>query len=98
MTFTAIPSSPFLATTDLNTDLFLTMSECTVAQAAEILDMSEGCVNELLRDKIIASRMLNGNRLVLRDSLLEFEARYRKRLAAVAEISREWQEMGLYDE
>ena len=102
-TLTAIPSSPFLAsqslrTESLHTDSFPTVSECTVAQAAKILDMSEGCVNELLRDKIIASRIVNGKRLVQQDSLMAFEAEYREGREAMADITRWSQEMGLYDD
>jgi len=97
MTLTALPSHPFLATSKPDIDLFPVSSECTVAQAAKILDMSEGCVNELLDDSVIAYRQIGDERLVQRDSLQEFESRYRRRLKALAEITREWQEMGLYE-
>jgi len=98
MTFTAIPSPPFLATNDLSTELFPAVSECTVAQAAKILDMSEGCVNEYLDDGIIAFRLVNGKRLVQWDSLLEFEAEDREMKETMEDITRWAQEMGLYDD
>ena len=97
MTFTAIPSQPFLATNDLNVGLCPVSSELTVAQAAQFLDMSEGCVNELLRDEIITSRLTEGKRLIQWDSLLKFRAEYRVGREAMAEITRWSQEMGLYD-
>ena len=92
----AITPSPFLAT-DENVNLFPVPSECTVAQAAEFLDMSEACVTELLRDQIIISRLANGERLIQRDSLLEYGMEYREGLEALAEIAQMSQEMGLYD-
>ena len=97
MTLTVTPSHSFPATDGQTFDLFPVPSECTVAQAAKFLDMSEGCVEELLEDGIIVSRLKNGERLVHRDSLLEFGTDYREGLAILAEITRESQEMGLYD-
>ena len=98
MTLTVLPSHPFLATSEPDIDLFPTMSECTVAQAAQILDMSEGCVEELLDDNVIEYRQIGDERLVQRDSLQEFNTDYREGLKVLAEITLEWQEMGLYDD
>ena len=95
MTFTISP--PFEAIGEQGMELFPSVSELTVAQAAQLLDMSEGCVNELLDDEIIKFRLEQGQRWVQRDSLLEFDAEYREKRKAMAEITRWSQEMGLYD-
>ena len=79
------------------TDGLPMLSEWTVAQAARFLDMSEGCVQELLDDETIMFRLENGTRLVQRDSLLKFESEYREKREAMTEITRWSQEMGLYD-
>ena len=96
MTFVTTSTSPFLMT-DGSVGIVHAPTECTVAQAAKFLDMSEGCVNEFLDDEIIAFRLKNGERLVQWNSLLEFEAEYREGREAMAEITRWSQEMGLYD-
>jgi len=98
MPLTVLPSHPFLATNKPDIDLFPVSSECTVAQAAKILDMSEGCAEELLDDNVIEYRQNGDERLVQRDSLLEFNTDYREGLRELAQITREWQEMGLYDD
>jgi hypothetical protein len=92
-----IPTPLILSTAEQDDDLLSLPSEWTVAQAAKLLDMSEGCLNEYLDDEIIAFRLEDGNRLIQRDSLLEFEAEYREGLEALADITRWSQEMGLYD-
>ena len=95
MTFTAMPSLLMPDVQDI--DIFPSVSDLTVAQAAKILDMPEACVNELLDHGSIEFRRENDERLIQQDSLLAFDTRYRKRCAVLAEITREWQEMGLYD-
>jgi hypothetical protein len=98
MTFTATLPQSFLTTSGQDIDLFpVPSSELTVAQAAKILDMSEGCINELLNDGIIAFRQEKDKRWVQRDSFLEFEQEYREQGEALADIARWSQEMGLYD-
>jgi len=97
MSLAITPSSPFLTTGEQDVGLFPTASEYTVAQAAKFLNMSEECVSELLRDEIITSRLVNGERLVQWDSLQEFEAEYREGREFMAEITQWAQEMGLYD-
>lgn len=97
MTFTAIPTQPFLATNDLSADLFPVLSELTVAQAAKIIGEPEGYIDELLKAGLVAFRQENGERLIQRDSFLEFEAEDREMGEALTEITRWSQEMGLYD-
>ena len=97
MTTIVAPSHSFLATGKRDSDLFPVISEYTVAQAAQILDMSEGCVEELLDDNVIEYRQNGDERFVQRDSLLEFNADYQEGREAMAEITRMAQEMGLYD-
>jgi hypothetical protein len=98
MTTIAIPTSPaFRTTSERSIDSFSMPTEWTVAQAAKLLDMSEGCVNGLLNDGIIEFRLENGERRIQRDSLLEFETEYREQGEALSEIAQWSQEMGLYD-
>ena len=98
MALTIPPPTSFLTTAEPNIGVLSMVTECTIAQAAKILDMSEGCVNELLRDETILSRQINGERLVQMDSLLAFEMEYREGLETLAEITRLSQEMGFYDD
>ena len=79
-------------------DVCPTVSECTVAQAAEILDVPEACVDSWLNLGRIAFRLDDGERMILRDSLQDFEERWQRRRAALAEMVCMNQEMGLYDE
>ena len=97
MTLTALPFHSFPATDEPSVILFPAQPECTVAQAADILGMSEGCVNELLDDDVIEYRQNGDKRMIQRDSLLEFSEDYREGREVMTEITRMAQEMGLYD-
>ena len=97
MSLTVTPSSPFLATDEQSVGLFPLPSELTVAQAAKLIDASEGYIDELLDTGFVAFRLENGRRLVRRDRLLEHEAEYQEGLKGLAEITQMSQEMGLYD-
>ena len=72
-------------------------SELTVPQAMEFLGMSERHLNDLLDENIIASRKDGDRRLVSRDSILAFLQEREQRRAILDEMTRESQEMGLYD-
>jgi len=78
--------------------MFPAVSECSVAQAAEFLDMSERCLNGLLDAEQIASRLENGERLVQWSSMLDYQQMRIRRRAGLAQIIRWDQEMGLYDD
>lgn len=73
------------------------VSELTVEQAAEILGFTEGHVNEILDDNGLKYRQQGDQRLIQRKSLLEFEREYKAGRAAMAELVRLSEEMGLYD-
>ena len=92
------PSHSFLATGKRDNDLFPVSDECTVAQAAEILNGSEGLVNELLRDGLIEYRLENGERLIQRDCLRDYAQDEDRKLAAAAKLFRTFQEAGISDE
>ena len=95
----AMTTPPFLmGTDDQDVGLFPTSSEWTVSQAAKLLDMSEACVNNLLDLGILEFRQDGGRRLLQGDRLLEYEADYRDKKEAMAEITQWTQEMGLYDD
>ena len=98
MSLAITPSSPFLATDEQSVGLFPPPSELTVAQAAKLIDAKEGYINELLADGLVAFRQKNGEHLILRDSLLEYIQDLDRRLAALGEMVRWDQEMGLYDD
>ena len=72
-------------------------SELTIAQAAKILDCREGLILSLIEDGDITSRIVNGKLMVVRDSFLAYKQDQDRRNAAVAEMVRWDQEMGLYD-
>jgi len=95
----AVPSSPTFLTTDVrNVDLFPAPTELTVAQAAALLDVPEGYIDELLDDDLVEYRLEGTQRLVNRDGLLEYEQRRKRRHEALNEMVRLDQEMGLCDD
>jgi len=96
MSLTA-PLHPVLATGTLDIGIVPTMPEYTVAQAAKFLNMSEGCVDDLLNIGVMEYRQDGNKRWIQQDSLFEYESDYRKGRKAMAEITRMAQEMGLYD-
>jgi len=99
MTLTVAPPQTFLKTGKRSVSVSPLVSECTVAQAAEILDVPEACVHSWLNIGQIAFRLDDdGERRVQRDSLLDFEEQWKRGLAGLAEIVRLDQEMGLYDD
>ena len=79
-------------------DMFPAVSELTVAQAAKILDGTEGLINELLEDGLLKFRLDNGKRLVQWDSLEEFLRQEQRSNAIVAEMIQMNRELGLYDD
>ena len=98
MIFTAMPSRSFLTTNGQDIELFPILSELTVSQAATYLDGSEGLINELLDAGLITFRLENGERLVQRNSLLNYAQEERCKLAAANELFRTFQEAGLSDD
>jgi hypothetical protein len=98
MTLTVAPTSVFPTTAGQDVAIFPTVSECTVAQAAKFLGWSEGYVDEVLDDNLIKHRLKDGNRLIDWNSLQEYRQERERGLAALAEIVRWDQEMGLYDD
>ena len=97
MTFTTIHPS-LLVPSGLDIGLFPMPSDLTVMQAATLLGVSEGFVDELLDDRIVSFRLENGKRLVYRNSLLDFKQRWERKNAALDEMVRIDQEMGLYND
>jgi len=91
-------SQPIFAIDGRDVAVFPTVSECTVAQAAALLDMSEQRLHRLLDAGRIEFRQEDGERLVERNSLLDYEQRRAARSAALDEMVRLDQEMGLYDD
>jgi hypothetical protein len=98
MTLTAAPSSVFPTIDGRGIGLSPAVSECTVAQAAEFLDMSERRLNALLDDERIAFRLENGERLVQWSGILDYEQMRKRREAWLDEMAQWDQEMGLYDD
>ena len=92
MSITATP----LSSTPI-TDGLPISSELTVAQAARLIDVPVGYIDELLDTGLVVFRWENDKRLIQRDSLLGFETEYQDGLETLAAITRESQEMGLYD-
>jgi len=97
MSVTTTSVSPFLATEGY-AGIVYAPTECTVAQAAEVLDMPEGCVDELLRFGVLEFKEKNGERMLLWNRLLEYKQRRDFRREGLDEMVRMNQEMGLYDD
>ena len=72
--------------------------ELTIAEAAKILDRREGLIHALIEDGEIASRIINGERFVIRDSFLNYKQDRERKSAWLAEMVQWDQEMGLYDD
>jgi len=97
MTFIA-PHTAAATLDGLTIERFTPPTELTIEQTARFLRMSERHVNDLLDAGEIASRQENGKRLVLWESLLTFELERERLGAALNEMVRMNQEMGLYDD
>ena len=97
MSLTTTSLSTFLAT-DGSAGIVYAPTECTVAQAAEFLDVSEDCVDGLLDLGVLEYRQDGGHRLINRDELFGYAQRWARRRAALDEMVRMNQEMGLYDD
>ena len=69
MSVTAAPLHTFTTTDGRNISTFPMVSECTVAQAARFLDVSEGYVNEMLNAGRVIFRLEDGERLIEWDNL-----------------------------
>jgi len=98
MPISTASSHPYTTTGGQGFGLFPRLAECTVSEAARFLGGSEGYVDELLRDGVIVFRLESGERLVQWDSLLDYAQRRKRNFAALAEMIRMDQEMGLYDD
>ena len=72
MSLTLTPSHPLRTDGRQGFDLFPSAFELTVAQAAEFPDGSEDFVDKLLNGGLIAFRLKNGERLIQRNSMLNF--------------------------
>jgi hypothetical protein len=98
MTLTVAPPHVFPATNRLGTGTLPPVLECTVSQAATLLDVPEGFVNELLNANRVLFRLENGERLIDKNYLLNYWQERERRHAALDEMVRLDQEMGLYDD
>ena len=98
MSLTAAPLHTFSTIDRRDIDMSPAMSELTVAQAARLIDVSEGLVDELLKAKRVVFRLDDGERLIERNSLVDYWQERERRRASFAEMVRMNQEMGLYDD
>ena len=98
MSLAVAPSHPFMATDGLGDNLFPAATEYSVSQAAKFLGVSEGYIREILEDDLVMSRLENGERLIEYASLLAYGQERRRMNAALDEMCRMNQEMGLYDD
>jgi excisionase family DNA binding protein len=95
----AVPTShSFLTTDGQNTALYPMPTELTVSEAAAVLDVPDGYVEELLNDDLIESRQEGSKRLIDYAGLLAYKREYERRHTALDEMFRIDREMGLYDE
>jgi hypothetical protein len=98
MTATIAPPRPFLTTDRKDVAPSPVSSDYTIVQAAQLLDMPEDCINELLDVGILKFRQDGECRLILRERLLEYDRNRKFREKGVLEIIRLDEEMGLYDD
>jgi len=95
----AVPTShAFLTTDGQNVDLFPMLTELTVSQAAQVLGVSDGYVEELLADDLLEHRREGGKHLIDHNKLLAYKQYREHRCAECEELMSMFQEMGLsYD-
>ena len=98
MSVTAALPHTFPSIDRRSVDMSPSVSECTVAQAARFLDVPEGYVNEMLNAGRVEFRLEDGERLIEWDSLRDYEQKWKRRLAGLAEMVSLDQEMGFYDD
>ena len=98
MSLTIAPPHTFSMPSNRNIDVFPAESENTVAQAARLLNVSEGYINEMLNAGRVVFRQENGERLIEQDCLQDYWQRRESRRMALAEMVQLDQEMGLYDD
>ena len=96
MSLTVPASHSFLTTDEQNVDLFLTLPELTVSQAAQILDLPEDGILELLKIGVLEHRQDGTQHLINGDKLLEYKQRRDRGRAMLDEMAREDQKMGFY--
>ena len=97
MSLAVSPLHSILTTDEQDLASFSTLSELTVSQAALLLDVPVGYIDDILEDNLIKHRQEGDLRLVDYDSFFKFKRRYDSRNAALDEIMQWEQEMGLYD-
>jgi hypothetical protein len=91
ITATTLSSTPI-------TDGLPISSELTVAQAARLIDVPVGYIDELLDTGLVVFRWENDKRLVQWSSLQGFEADRERRHAELDKLFLMFQEAGLSDE
>ena len=77
--------------------MFPRVSDVPISQAATLLHMSEKHLNNLLDAGEMEARQENGERVIVRESFLEYKQKQEKTRRWLDEMVRENQEMGLYD-
>jgi excisionase family DNA binding protein len=97
MSLTAL-SHPVLATDALDVGSFAVSSELTIAQAAAVLDVPTGYVDELLEDNLIEYTQEGNQRLIDRDKLFAYKEKSERGHAALDELLRMFHEAGLSDD
>ena len=95
MSLTAAPLHTFPTIDGRDIDMSPAMSELTVAQAARLIDVSEGFVDELLKAKRVVFRLEDGERLIERNSLVDYWQERERRNEAAESLFRFFEEMGL---
>jgi excisionase family DNA binding protein len=97
MSLTAL--SPTVLSTDVaDINSFPMSSELTVAQAAAVLDVPEGYVDELIEDNLIEYRQEGNKRWIDCDGLLAYKEKRERGHAALDELLRMFHEAGLSDD
>ena len=95
MTLAFPTSHSFLTADEQSIDLFPLPTELTVSQAALVLGVSDGYVEELLADDLLAHRREGGKRLIDLDKLFAYKQYRERRRAECEELMSMFQEMGL---
>jgi len=98
MTATIAPPRSFTAPASQDVGSFSVSSEYSLSEAAEILDMSEDCLNDLIKIGVFEYREENGKRFILQSRIHEFDEKQKRIEIGLNEIVRWDQEMGLYDD
>lgn len=94
----AVTDLSVIKSSDLPMEPLLAEQELSVQKTADFLDTSARHVNDMLDNGVIQYKNNNIHRMVLLDSLLEYDREVKRKLSLLEKIVMQSEEIGLYDD